>query len=72
MPRQLQLKREPDPKLARQRTGLGQAAFASMLGVTVRTVQRWELGQHKPRGPASILVLLTQLHSDKVMKVLRH
>jgi len=35
-------------KSLRQRLGLSQKAFAKQLGVSLRTVQRWERGESKP------------------------
>ncbi len=63
---------EPNPALARQLSGLDQAAFAALLGIHPCTVQRWERGKQRPRGPASVLVYLIQQHPEKVLKTLLH
>lgn len=40
----------------RARTGLSQSEFASLLGVSVRTLQEWEQGRRAPSGPARTLL----------------
>jgi putative transcriptional regulator len=42
----------------RERTGLSQAAFARLLGVSVRTLQEWEQGRRVPSGAARTLLLI--------------
>ena len=37
-------------KALRHRLGLSQAVFARMLGVGLRTAQRWESGESRPIG----------------------
>jgi putative transcriptional regulator len=41
---------------ARAATGLSQAAFARLLGVSVRTLQEWEQGRKTPSGAAATLL----------------
>lgn len=45
---------------ARQNSGLSQAAFASLLGVSVRTLQGWEQGRREPTGAAKTLLAIAQ------------
>ncbi len=40
----------------RSRLGLNQEKFAEKLGVSISSVEKWEQGQHKPRG-LSLLAL---------------
>ena len=42
----------------RSRTGLSQSEFASLLGVSVRTLQEWEQGRRIPSGPARTLLTI--------------
>ena len=41
---------------ARMKVGLSQAAFAKLLGVSVRTLQEWEQGRREPSGAARTLL----------------
>ncbi len=47
---------------ARAATGLSQAAFASLLGVSVRTLQEWEQGRKAPSGAAATLLKVAARH----------
>jgi len=40
--------REPDVKSIRERIGLSQAQFASMIRVSVKTLQNWEQKRRSP------------------------
>ena len=44
------------PQVIRAKLKLSQAAFASLMGVSLRTVQDWEQGRRKPSGPALALL----------------
>jgi len=54
---------------ARAATGLSQAAFAKLLGVSVRTLQEWEQGRKIPSGAAATLLKVAARH-PKVLKEL--
>lgn len=54
---------------ARAVTGLSQAAFAELLGVSVRTLQGWEQGRKAPSGAAATLLKVATKH-PKVLKEL--
>ena len=46
----------PDAADARARVGLAQSPFATLLGVSVRTLQNWEQGRSQPSGAAQTLI----------------
>jgi len=53
--------REPaSPQEIRAKLGLSQAAFAGLMGVSIRTVQDWEQGRRKPSGPALALLRIAE------------
>lgn len=51
-----------DVKSIRNKIGLSQDQFALMIGISVRTLQNWEQGHRKPKGPAK--ALLTIFNND--------
>jgi putative transcriptional regulator len=63
---------EPPPvTLARLKSGLSQAAFAEMLGVSVRTLQDWEQGRRAPSGAARTLITIAQKRPKVLRELLR-
>ena len=48
----------PSIAAVREKTGLSQAKFAKLLGVSVRTLQEWEQGRRAPSGAARTLLLI--------------
>lgn len=42
--------------------GLTQAAFATALGISVRTLQGWEQGRRRPEGPSLALLRIAARH----------
>lgn len=56
----------PDVGSIREKTGLSQARFAQLLGVSVRTLQDWEQGRRAPSGAARTLLIV----ADKNPRVL--
>ena len=55
---------------ARAKTGLSQAEFAQMIGVSTRTLQGWEQGRKKPSGAAQALLRIAAVRPDVVREVL--
>ena len=50
---------------ARLRSGLSQAEFAAVLGVSKRTLEQWEQGRRTPSGAAQILLRITAHHGTR-------
>lgn len=57
----------PAVTLARMKSGLSQAEFANLLGVSVRTLQDWEQGRRQPSGAARTLITIAE-QQPKVLK----
>lgn len=53
----------------RDRTGLSQAHFARLLGVSVRTLQEWEQGRRAPSGAARTLLLIAARNPRALLDV---
>jgi putative transcriptional regulator len=62
---------EPDVVAIREGYGLSQDQFASLLGISVRTLQNWEQGRRHPRGPARVLLRVAANHPDAILDSLR-
>lgn len=63
------LKAPSSPKVIRQRLNLSQAAFAGLMGVSLRTVQDWEQGRRKPSGPAIALLRIAEQKPDVFLQL---
>lgn len=58
------LKEPADAKEIREQLNLSQNAFASLMGVSVRTVQDWEQKRREPQGPAKALLRIAEQHPE--------
>ncbi len=54
---------------AREKSGLSQAKFAELLGVSVRTLQDWEQGRREPNAAAKTLIKVAELHPSVLRKI---
>ena len=59
----------PDVAEIREKTGLSQARFAQLLGVSVRTLQDWEQGRRSPSGAARTLLMIAAKNPRAVLEV---
>ena len=59
----------PPVQSIRKKTGLSQARFASLLGVSVRTLQDWEQGRRAPSGAARTLLLIAHKNPSALLDV---
>ncbi|WP_341793733.1 MULTISPECIES: helix-turn-helix domain-containing protein [unclassified Rickettsia] len=48
----------------RKHLHLSQTDFAVLMGISVRTLQEWEQGRRKPRGPAISLLKIASKHPE--------
>ena len=56
-------------QIVRAGTGLSQAQFAKLIGVSLRTLQEWEQGRKRPSGPASALLRIVARDPQVVAKL---
>ena len=59
-----------DIKAIRSQLHKSQSEFAMMIGVSVSTLQNWEQGRRKPRGPARALLRVFDKNPKEVAKAL--
>jgi putative transcriptional regulator len=59
----------PNVAATREKTGLSQARFAELLGVSVRTLQDWEQGRRVPSGAARTLLLIAAKNPKALLDV---
>ncbi len=59
-----------DIKKIRTKVNASQAELAHMIGVSLRTLQNWEQGRRKPRGPAKALLKVFEQNPKEIIKLL--
>jgi putative transcriptional regulator len=62
---------QPTSRLVRVRlnSGLSQAKFAAVLGVSKRTLEQWEQGRRKPSGAAQTLLKIAEQHPEVLAEI---
>jgi putative transcriptional regulator len=59
----------PDVAALRVRFKLSQAKFATLLGISVDTLQNWEQNRRTPDGPAKVLLRVAAAHPEALRAV---
>lgn len=54
----------------REKSGLTRAEFAALLGVSRRTVERWEQGRRKPGMAAMMLIRVAERHPEVLRQMM--
>ena len=57
-------------KVVREQIGLSQSEFASLMQVSVKTLQNWEQGRRSPTGPAAALLRIVASSPELALKAL--
>ncbi|MFY9259207.1 MAG: helix-turn-helix domain-containing protein [Gallionella sp.] len=57
--------------VARQKSGLSQAQFSTLMGVSKRTLQEWEQGRRNPSGAAKTLLRVAETHPEVLRELLQ-
>jgi putative transcriptional regulator len=62
---------QPTSRIVRARlnSGLSQSEFATVLGVSKRTLEQWEQGRRKPSGAAQTLLKIAERHPEVLRDV---
>jgi putative transcriptional regulator len=60
---------ESEVRKIRERYGLSQDKFATLMGISVGTLRNWEQGRRKPEGPARILLRVAASHPDALLDI---
>lgn len=61
----------PNVKRLRATYQLSQTEFASLLGISVKTLRNWEQGRRAPEGPARVLLQVAAKHPEAVWDVVK-
>ena len=61
----------PDVRSIRTKLGATQSDFATMLGISVRTLENWEQKRRTPRGPARVLLQIAEDHPEIIWGVVK-
>jgi DNA-binding transcriptional regulator YiaG len=61
----------PDPVAIRSAMGLSQSKFAQLIGVSVRTLHKWEQHTSSPSGAAKTLLKIAATHPHSIREALR-
>ena len=60
---------KPDVQQIRASYRMSQNEFATLLGISLNTLQNWEQGRRTPQGPARVLLQVAAKHPEAVWDV---
>jgi putative transcriptional regulator len=60
-----------DAATIRERMGLSQTRFATLLGISPRTLQGWEQGRREPKGAERTLLRVAATHPEALLDAVR-
>ena len=60
-----------NPKDIRERYGMTQAQFARLLGISARTLEKWEQGERHPTGAARVLLQVAARHPECLLETVQ-
>ncbi len=61
---------DPEVKKIRLKMGMTQNKFATLIGVSKRTIENWEQGRRHPTGPARALLKIVASDPEKAIRTL--
>lgn len=61
---------EPNIAAIREKYEMTQQEFASLLGISLATLQNWEQGRRKPQGPAKVLLKIAEKRPKAILESL--
>ena len=61
---------DPEVKDIREKMGLSQNRFATLIGVSKRTLENWEQGRRHPTGPAKALLRIVDADPQGALNAL--
>jgi putative transcriptional regulator len=61
---------DPEVKGIREKMGLSQNRFATLIGVSQRTLENWEQGRRHPTGPARALLRIVDADPQSALNAL--
>jgi putative transcriptional regulator len=61
---------DPEVRAIRERTGLSQDKFATLIGVKPSTLRNWEQGRRQPTGPAKALLRILETDTENTVRAL--
>jgi len=67
--RTFELSEPSSPQKIREKLNLSQTAFATLMGVSVRTLQDWEQGRRNPKGPAKSLLRIAEQNPKAFLSI---